>query len=201
MLDACAAHLRGALLEARPALALRLALDLGLAGLEAALEREFTEVLALGRERRRRRLAACWSVPCGKRCACQPAVPTRALAHPPTHLLARPSPTNPHSRCQEFYMLCGERAAELLKEWPAARRRGLLGSPRLCAPTECCVLEVRAGESLREEWGCRSTLLCCRPGNPMWLSGEDPAARLASPSAPPTLPPDALPLRQVRQLR
>ena len=59
VLDACAGYLRGALAGARPALALRLALDLGLAGLEAALEREFTEVLALGHEWRRRRLAAC----------------------------------------------------------------------------------------------------------------------------------------------
>lgn len=39
-------------------------------------------------------------------------------------------------------MLSGDRAAELLKEWPPARRRELLGSPQLCAPTECCILEV-----------------------------------------------------------
>ena len=47
-------------------------------------------------------------------------------------------------------MHSGDRAAALLKEWPPAKRRELLCSPRLCAPTECCLVEVCAG---RPRWG------------------------------------------------
>lgn len=43
---------------------------------------------------------------------------------------------------QNFFKLCGQDAAALLKEWGPAKRRELLQSPLLCAPTECCVVEV-----------------------------------------------------------
>lgn len=40
-------------------------------------------------------------------------------------------------------MHCGERAALLLREWPHHKRRQLLSSLELNAPTECCLVEVR----------------------------------------------------------
>jgi hypothetical protein len=43
---------------------------------------------------------------------------------------------------QNFFKLCGQDAAALLKEWGPAKRRELLQSPLLCSPTECCVVEV-----------------------------------------------------------
>lgn len=45
-------------------------------------------------------------------------------------------------------MHCGERAAALLREWPPPKRRELLGSRELNAPTECCLIEVRGGTEL-----------------------------------------------------
>lgn len=48
----------------------------------------------------------------------------------------------PRPRSQEFYKLSGGRAAALLREWPPAARRRLLGSASLAAPTELCLVEV-----------------------------------------------------------
>lgn len=39
-------------------------------------------------------------------------------------------------------MLSGASAAQLLAEWPPGKRQQLLSSCQLCAPTECCVVEV-----------------------------------------------------------
>ncbi|KAL4858351.1 hypothetical protein ACK3TF_001822 [Chlorella vulgaris] len=43
---------------------------------------------------------------------------------------------------QNFFKLCGQDAAALLKEWGPDKRRELLQSPLLCSPTECCVVET-----------------------------------------------------------
>ncbi|KAL4421175.1 hypothetical protein ABPG77_003358 [Micractinium sp. CCAP 211/92] len=85
ILEACAAYLQGQALDALPAAALRVALDLGLHGLAAHLEADFL---------------------------------------------------------QEFYKLSGDKAAALLREWPPAQRRELLGSCQLAAPTELCLVET-----------------------------------------------------------
>lgn len=57
----------------------------------------------------------------------------------------RRSPPSPFQSLQSFFMLSGAKAAEMLAEWPPAKRRELLCSCQLCAPTECCVVEVGRG--------------------------------------------------------
>jgi hypothetical protein len=66
------------------------------------------------------------------RTACLTSCPSRSLPSPSQSL-------------QSFFMLSGAKAAEMLAEWPPAKRRELLCSCQLCAPTECCVVEVRRG--------------------------------------------------------
>lgn len=56
-----------------------------------------------------------------------------------------PPPACWPTRVQEFYKLSGDKAAALLREWPPGRRRELLGSRQLAAPTELCLVEVRCG--------------------------------------------------------
>ncbi|KAI7839814.1 hypothetical protein COHA_006435 [Chlorella ohadii] len=43
---------------------------------------------------------------------------------------------------RDYFMHCGERAALLLREWPHHKRRQLLSSLELNAPTECCLVET-----------------------------------------------------------
>ncbi len=66
-----------------------------------------------------------------------PCILARLFAAPITAAVLLPPPP-----FQRFFMLSGSKAAALLKEWPPATRRNLLLSPHLCAPTECCLIEV-----------------------------------------------------------
>ena len=85
-------------------------------------------------------------------------------------------------------MHSGDRAAALLKEWPPPKRRELLSSPRLCAPTECCLVEVRVLGGAAAEVLCDAMLSCRQKA---WQPPRscNPADPIPSP-IPPCLPTD-----------
>lgn len=150
VLQAAERYLQEEVLDSHSGLVLRVALDLQLAGLAHHIEQDFLQV-------------GCWCCAAASVCVCWvwwwhecccccwPVCVFGGIDGCVGLFLLWQHRQGPHccrplacsSRLsQHFFMLSGDKAAAMLREWPPPQRRQLLHSPQLCAPTECCLVEV-----------------------------------------------------------